>query len=741
MPLTRFWRAATLAVIGLLTTASAVAAPPAGQVPEPGYFKPSPDDFSVNMLREVFGPIIDSILGAPELGTPDTALAAGMAVFLAGVLFLGMIFVAFMTVKGVMDSAQDGEFLGRRMSSVWTPIRTVAGTGLLLPLGSGYCFLQLVILWVCLQSVGLANRVNEAVADSIAKHGSITAPVIEDSRALIGTIFLAEVCRAAQNAEYAARSEATRIELQISTASTSDDDGLRRRNFLWSTSPTAPPLCGEISFASNTEHSRLDDPVADLFGEAFGKIRAALAEAHESALQEAAFTLRTTAAAVVQGQSPGPGPLLGAARTYEARIRVAADAAIDTLDSYRAMADDRDTYQNDLGQKSWIFMGAYYNHLIAQQDAIQQAVNMLPSFQGPRLQEFDLYIDRYRDALAAATEMVQSANRRNADAEQSVRDEVGCAASPESFISTDAAINLIKSCISVPFVKMTKTMTHIIGGDNMSHVSQMKQVGDVLIYGAYVTTAVQGTAGAVIGTTQGTGLGFLQAFAAPFAIIFGYLWLAGGYLAVYLPMTPYMIWIGGCVKWLVAVLESVIAAPIWAAAHIHPDGDDQVGRAGPGYMLILGVFLRPVLMVFGFIAAIILAHPVASFINHTYMTSAIGAAGTSLYGPVYFMGYTGVYILAMTVMLHTIFGLINYVPDQVLRWIGGSMGISNIGDEQGEANKLFLNAAAGVRGKTPQATNPKTKTPEQPKDGGGPSANDNGGGTPKRSTPTNQDMS
>jgi conjugal transfer/type IV secretion protein DotA/TraY len=45
--------------------------------------------------------------------------------------------------------------------------------------------------------------------------------------------------------------------------------------------------------------------------------------------------------------------------------------------------------------------------------------------------------------------------------------------------------------------------------------------------------------------------------------------------------------VGAIIGWLVLVVESMFAAPLWMVAHLAPDQDGVVGKMGQGYMLIL----------------------------------------------------------------------------------------------------------------------------------------------------------
>ena len=69
-----------------------------------------------------------------------------------------------------------------------------------------------------------------------------------------------------------------------------------------------------------------------------------------------------------------------------------------------------------------------------------------------------------------------------------------------------------------------------------------------------------------------------------------------------MPLIPWVTWMTSVGNWFGLVIEAIIVAPIWAAAHIAPDGHDVVGRAAQGYSLLFSVIFRPALMIFGFYA-------------------------------------------------------------------------------------------------------------------------------------------
>ena len=117
-------------------------------------------DHSVDMLRSIFGPVIDALVTGAD---PDTVSAASnviatmMSFFNSGILIVGTLIVSYVAAMGTINTANDGEAMGRNWSSLWTPVRIVAGGAVLLPTASGYSFIQLVVLMFALWGVGFAN--------------------------------------------------------------------------------------------------------------------------------------------------------------------------------------------------------------------------------------------------------------------------------------------------------------------------------------------------------------------------------------------------------------------------------------------------------------------------------------------------------------------------------------------------------------------------------------------------------
>ncbi|XBG33422.1 DotA/TraY family protein [Pseudomonas sp. 13.2] len=146
------------------------------------------------------------------------------------------------------------------------------------------------------------------------------------------------------------------------------------------------------------------------------------------------------------------------------------------------------------------------------------------------------------------------------------------------------------------------------------------------------------------------------------------------YFGVFLPSLPYTLFMIVFVGWVLAVLQSIIAAPLWAVMHMTPDRT-FVGSQTQGYLLLLSLFARPALAVLGLFAAILVSDPVIDYIAQGFfamrgaVVSSSGGVGV-IAEFLTFAWWFMVFGLTLLPVLYMIFGLPQTLPDEVLRWIG-----------------------------------------------------------------------
>lgn len=686
-------------------------------------FTPPPGDTSVDFLHEVFGKIVNMVSSGADVRTQeaDDVLGQMMAVFNTAVLFLGMVFVAYTTIKGTVDSAHDGEILGKKMSEVWVPIRTVGGTALVLPLASGYSTLQIGVLWLALQGVGIADAIWSAAINQVSKDNMIANPILPDARPLAANILRFEVCAAAMNKQYADSNRSTRIQAMAVPRTISNTGDMGNVNLLDAIPPVGiynavknyansrytvvdykwravdgsgnpdgtyinPDVCGGISWKESWESSE---------GNANTKvIKAPILAAHASAVKNMITELRPVAQQIVAGQKPAPGAIDSATAHYVTALRSAAKQAVQNTND-KARADFLKTAETS----GWIFAGTWYNHIVKMNDVMQSTLNSLPASEPVSIvdgRETREALQNYQDAMAVADEY---AKNRIANVKSVYYQETNVRAPQDG----EGAWEYIKKLISAPFMGAINQMTEEIAGSNLNHMSQMKSFGDTIVTAGWALAGTLAGAAGVSGSGAGKLLGAVAFDAgAALGILSGVFTLMiigllafGVTLSTYAPMIPFITWVASVVNWFVLLIEAVLAAPIWAVAHIHPDGDDAVGRGGQGYMMILSLIMRPALMLFGLVAAMLLTQPVTGLVNAGFMSAVSGVQADSTTGLVSFLAYVAIYVIMMTTVLHTVFSLIHWIPDNVPRWIGAhvSGGPASPDQKEREASHVF---AGGV---------------------------------------------
>lgn len=702
--------------------------------PNLNQFTPPPGDTSVDFLHEVFGRIVNMVASGADVRTQEAydVLGRMMGVFNTAVLFLGMVFVAYTTVLGTVNSAHDGELLGKKMSEIWVPIRTVGGTALILPLASGYSTLQVGVLWLTLQGVGIADAIWNAALTQVGRDGMIARPILPDARPLAANILRFQVCAEAMNKQYRESGRSTEIrpirevrsmtnkgdwlnvdtltKSPLSTIQTVTNSAYTVVDYKWramdgsnvSTAYINPDVCGGISWKESWESSESNANTK--------VIKAPIMAAHVRAVATMIDELRPVAQQVVAGRKPAAGAIDQAAEHYTEALKAAARTAVANTND-RARAD----FLKSAELGGWIYAGTWYNHIVKMNDVMQSTINGLPTSEPIAINDGR----ETREAMHLYADFMAVVDAYVLDRTGAVKGVYYQETNVRPPTEGEEPWDYVKKILSSPFMGAINQMTQEIAGSNLNHMSQVKSFGETIIASAEVALALM-TKIAGVSNSWAAQLSTKLAFDASAAISFlspmiTILLLAligfGFTCAVYIPMIPFILWVTSVANWFVLVIEAVLAAPIWAVAHIHPDGDDAVGRGGQGYMMILSLIMRPSLMLFGLVTAMLLSQPVAGLVNASFMTAVSGIETSSMTGIVKFIGYVGLYAAIMTIILHTVFSLIHWIPDNVPRWIGAHVSGGPASPDQKE--KEVGHVIAGGVSRTTASVGHRPKMPEK----------------------------
>lgn len=142
-------------------------------------FAPPIGDFSIVFLGNIFG-IVDGVLH----GTGSQIMGTMFGVFNSAVLALGGIIIMYTLLVSTMNTAHEGELLGRKWSSIWVPMRSTLGLALLIPKASGYCLMQIFVMWIVVQGVGAADKIWNAALSYLNRGGTIVQKQLSTANSL-----------------------------------------------------------------------------------------------------------------------------------------------------------------------------------------------------------------------------------------------------------------------------------------------------------------------------------------------------------------------------------------------------------------------------------------------------------------------------------------------------------------------------------------------------------------------------
>jgi defect-in-organelle-trafficking protein DotA len=141
----------------------------------------------------------------------------------------------------------------------------------------------------------------------------------------------------------------------------------------------------------------------------------------------------------------------------------------------------------------------------------------------------------------------------------------------------------------------------------------------------------------------------------------------------------------------------MVAAPLIALGLTHPEGHDLLGKAEQSVMLLLGVFLKPVLLITGLLSGIILTFVAANLLDagffrlmYAQLTNHDNVTGGTQF--VVIIGMLIFYTMAMMAIVDQCFSLIYVLSDKTLRWIGGH-------PEQSAEGGMLQQVKSGYEGK------------------------------------------
>ena len=714
-------------------------------------YTPGAGDISIEMLREVFGKTIDGIVGGNTAGAESAAanmLGAAFGFFNGGVLFFGAIILTWVTVFGITNTANDGQVLGKKWSTFYTPLRTFVASAALIPSTSGYSLVQIVILMVVTWSVGFASNMWNAVVDHVVDTTTtdqIMRSIMDDKQfdKMALNAFQMEACAygvsqgmiQTTGSQINLRLNAQYQKTQIGDSSTAYKTILDFRDPSWRGSED---ICGSMVLTTtftkpdtnrvsvNQATSTLQNEVGDMQG-AIGNIRYKATVQMFSKMAPLVIELARVA------DSTG-GDVFHASQVQavidQAKTQMMADIRAEVASRIEGTNQG---LKDKFKEGGWVMAGSLYRELIAVKDGIQHAMATQQQYipgsytvdhlmtVGNVSAAITGVISRYTGPAAVVLQKLAQPDTQTYKPTDipSLRTGFG----PSDFLDGGTSVkSQVESWFNSLANRAMAGMVFYLGEDDSDPVMQVKNIGDYMAYfGETVlltktalvatvdglfegskTAATQSILGTNMAGLMSVGPGVLKFVLTGIKELWGVVqpgvmaMLYGGYfLGMWVPMIPYYVFSLGVIGWLVQVVEALAAGSLWMVMHLTPEREDSfIGSQQQGYLLLMSLFARPPLMILGLVASMAILNPAIRFINASFITTFQIVQADSVTGLLSLAGFMLIYGVIILGVFMMVFSLPQTLPDRILRWIGA--GIGDLG-EQGTMSRIESSASSQAR--------------------------------------------
>jgi hypothetical protein len=638
-----------------------------------------------------------------------------MGTFNSVAITVGVLILAWSMMQGIVGTAHEGKFLGQRMHSVWAPFRAGLSISLLAPVFKGVCAIQLICLLCIGSSVKLANTLWTSSLDYIGQHYgqvydlSVPPSLDQSTRALAKGILKSLAIQYHQELfeEEQIPTDFATVEWRLKVLNGGLSAGYYDLRFR---APEGEPW--RLGMADK-DMGRIIIPTQDR--------HSPISEARRDGVYQMINDLAPLAQSIVYKMHPKYDPVIDksilqkAIDNYNSKISALIP---DILTEHNAEYEDNlQNFVTQAKKDGWLFAGAYYWNISGYADMIHKIANDEPKYHDGNEELLLKLSTSELPAVLAGVNVVVEQVEASMDAVQD--------SAPEATGFWKIANKLSRDIFGRYTIDLVTSK--LMNGDPIANLASL---GHIIINTSYVGVATIAVLKATIDGAENLGgfwrkfadgatggaLGAIQKGAASMAgtIVPVFLFLLipffcmGLSLAFYLPAMPFIAWLTATIGWLLLVMETIFAAPLWAVAHALPEGEGMAGQHGrTGYMMLLGVLVRPPLMVVGFMCAVVIMPLVGALTGLTFMVFSRNIAGSHFTGLLSIIAMTFLIGFVMVLVSHKVFKLITHLPDTVTKWIGQTVqNLGEDGDEQ-RTRAMFTGAVGKVEGAGGASVRPK----------------------------------
>lgn len=634
-------------------------------------------DQSVGILNHLFGTTNWHDLYMQSIGFSASSASAFFPILSAfdDVVFAFVtLWVVYIMTLAVVNTAHSGKTMGDRFHTLYTPLRSAIAMVMLAPIpGIGISAIQAVLLGFVWVSIGGANYLANTATSYMARHGGmLTALAPSGGTRLAQGLLQSLVTREyIHNFESPNPGSAVPVFAPGSPTWTAAGSG-GEWTYTFSNPATggfAPGQLGQIVISCRAQSGPM-------------------CTAQKAAVMQMAQTLAPYAEAVVRaaqgtvgGQTAAPvtvpaSPLYVAAKQYDAAVAGAISAEQSQISPQ--FAQSMDNLNAHVHTYGWLSLGAYYWTIARSNSELQDRVDETPGWTGydgkavaADLGPFDSQrLDGVLTQVAAGAQAVAPP-----------------AAKPSGSVIMSALDELIPSNLQTLFAQPAADF--LLNGDPVANLQRAGQIvldgelGGILanyvgarVAAKSVDSATAGIplVGKLISGADGVPARILR-YLSPYVVTFLLaLTLIAFVWAFYIPSIPFILWVFGVLGWLMLVVESLVASVLWASGIATPEGEGLLGERGSqGFMLFLNVMFRPALMVIGFFASFLLLTTIGNWVGAGFVTfwGQENASAWISWNPLMWIGSVMLVTYLAMELAHKVFELITWIPENVMRWVGG----------------------------------------------------------------------
>lgn len=691
-------------------------------------------DASIEILGQVLGPVVHKLAMGQTAGSVAAAsntLASMMEILNGGIMLLSGFIVSAIVMGSVMNTANDGEVMGKNWSTPNTIMRVIAGGAALLPTSAGYSIIQMIVMTITLWAVGLANSVYEKGVEVGILNGNlavtsaqmgITDKTINSSYALADIRVFAEgltrslYCAHVANATYAMTSgQRPSIRTESTPDAVIEESGRTGKQFNFADrNPSTNlaggnPVCGSVTlydYKANPTGTPGDD------ASSLQALRFAIYNAKSNAMIAMVPAIQSWVAtwppSIDQaGHSAIQSNTLNEiVRDAENRLQTELSNNVRSDETLRKIMS---SYVKSVTDEGWMYAGGFYQKMgDVRGEVAKMMIEPVAASSGPNLTDLPTS-EQSRiviNSISAVPGIVMSRalEKRTSVTPSDVSAVIQNGMTVEGGIDAigPKAEGIMSAWVNNSMKGMMATLLGTSG--DVDAIARIKATGDVMaamaatgvlldktIYtGLSAARAIAATGGSI--RLLGSGINLEPAarsvldwatyvFLKPLGELVSSLNMLAFYFGVFLPTLPYTIFVVACVGFLLQVLQTIVAAPLWAMMHMTPERT-FVGSQTQGYLLLLSLFVRPALMVLGLFAAFVLINPILGGVTEAFfaMRSAVNSDSFWLVQFLQLKNWLVVYGFLLAPIMFMVFGLSQSLPDAVLQWL--NIGTSNLGHTQ-----------------------------------------------------------